>query len=248
MARHELLNNITHKNLRVITRHSAELGSNVSSVQTFPTEYADIMREYPIFFRRDAVSGEYTSIALLGFEKGENLFLDERGWNASYVPGIVAREPFFIGFQDQEVGGETRRQPVIHVDMESPRVSTTEGELAFLPHGGNSPYIDRIAKILDGITTGMAVSAAMFAAFTSMELIEPLSVEIKLNEEMGYKLTGLHTISGDKLRTLNGESLAKLNQAGFLQGAYLVLSSLRNMPRLIELKRRKVLSQAAIAS
>ena len=32
MARHALLNNVAHKNLRVITRHSAELGDNVSSV------------------------------------------------------------------------------------------------------------------------------------------------------------------------------------------------------------------------
>ena len=42
-----------------------------------PTEFADVQREYPIFFRKDPATGEFMSIALLGFSKDENLFLDE---------------------------------------------------------------------------------------------------------------------------------------------------------------------------
>ena len=79
MTRHVMLNNIAHKDLRVITRHAAEFGDNVGTVMTFPTEFADLQREYPIFFRKDANTGEFTSIALLGFAQDENLFLDEHG-------------------------------------------------------------------------------------------------------------------------------------------------------------------------
>jgi hypothetical protein len=119
----------------LITRHSAEFGDNVQAVLTFPTEYGDIQREYPLLFRKDPGSGEFQSIALLGLERGENLFLDEGRWSASYVPGIVARGPFLIGFQEQEVDGETHREPVIHVDLDDPRVNETEGEAVFLEHG-----------------------------------------------------------------------------------------------------------------
>ena len=49
MARHEMLNNIQHKNLRVVTRPGVQYGDNVGIVMTFPTEYADVQREYPIF-------------------------------------------------------------------------------------------------------------------------------------------------------------------------------------------------------
>src|SRR5262245_11127360 len=139
MARHVMLNNITHRDLRVITRFGAEFGDNVGTVPTFPTEYADILREYPIFFRKDPQSGEYQSVALLGFTKDENLFLEDGRWNASYVPAVIARGPFLIGFQEQEIGGDVRRETVIHMDMDSPRVSKTdEGEPVFLPQGGNS--------------------------------------------------------------------------------------------------------------
>jgi hypothetical protein len=247
MTRHVMLNNVAHKDLRVITRHSAALGDNVGSVPTFPTEYGDVQREYPIFFRKEP-SGELSSVALLGFAQDENLFLDERGWNATYIPGIVARGPFLIGFQEQQVEGVLRREPVIHVDLDHPRISRTEGEAVFLPQGGNTRYLEHIITVLKGLHDGMAVSKAMFAAFDELGLIEPVKVEIKFNAEEQYDLLGLHTISEEKLRTLDGEALVKLNKAGFLQGAFLVLASLNNVKKLIDMKHRRRQRQAETAA
>jgi len=240
MTNHVLLNNIAHKDLKVITRSSAEFGDNVHAVLTFPTEYGDIQREYPILFRKDAESGELHSIALLGLAKGENLFLDESGWNASYVPGIIARGPFLIGFQDQEVEGEVRREPVIHVDMDNPRVSESGGEAVFLEHGGNTPYLEHIAAILRGIQEGLALSKAMFAAFASHDLIEPVNIEADVLEDVKYVLKGFYTINQDRLAHLDGEALEKLNKAGFLQGAFLVVASLNNVKKLIDMKKRRL--------
>jgi len=239
MTKHALLNNIAHKDLRVITRYSAEFGDNVGSVVTFPTEYGDVQREYPIFFRKDPGTGEYLSVVLLGFEKNENLFLDENGWNASYIPGIVARGPFLIGFQERETAGEVRKDSVIHVDLDNPRISQTEGEPVFLANGGNTRYIERIATILNGIHLGMATSKAMFAAFTAMDLIEPVRVEIQMSPEEQHNLRGYYTINEEKLAKLDGDSLAELNKAGFLQGAFLVIASLNNVKKLIDMKHRK---------
>jgi len=239
MARHEMLNNIQHKNLRVVTRPGAQYGDNVGIVMTFPTEYADVQREYPIFFRKDAATGEYSSVALLGLTKDENLYLAGDRWDAGYIPGVVARGPFLIGFQEREEGGEVRREPMIHIDMDHPRVSDTEGEPVFLEQGGNSRYLDQMANILKGINDGLGVSKAMFAEFSRLELIEPIKLEIKLDAESVYDLVGLHTISEAKLRNLGAEDLHKLHRAGFLQGAFLVMASLGNLRRLVERKQRR---------
>jgi hypothetical protein len=204
MARPVLLNNIDHKDLRVITRFGPEFGDDVGVVHTFPTEFADMQREYPIFFRKDSGTGEYQSIALLGFGQGENLFLEDGRWTASYVPGLITRGPFLIGFQEQHVDGAVRKEPVIHVDLDNPRVSRSEGEPVFLPHGGNSPYLEHIALVLRGIRAGLEVSKAMFAAFSALELIEPVKLEVKLSEQEGYNLVGLHTISQPRLAALGG--------------------------------------------
>ena len=244
MARHVVLNNVEHKDMRVITRQSAAFGDNLASVMTFPTEYGDMQREYPIFFRKDAATGEFFSIALLGFEKNENLFLDETGWQARYIPAVIARGPFLIGFQERD----GHREPIIHVDLDDARISATEGEAVFLPQGGNSRYLERIASLLQGIHEGVTASKAMFAAFTALELIEPVKVEVRLNADEVIDLVGLYTISEEKLRALDGEALVRLNRSGFLQGAFLVLASLNNMKKLIDLKHSKRRRQAGVAS
>jgi hypothetical protein len=234
-----MLNNVQHKDLKIITRHTAEFGVNVHAVPTFPTEYGDVQREYPIFFRKDADTGEFQSIALLGFEQGENLFLDDAGWHASYVPAIVERGPFLIGFQNQELDGDSRREPVIHIDMDSPRVSETEGQPVFRQHGGNTPYIDRIANILRGIQDGISVSKDMFAAFESYDLIEAINIELAFHTDELSTLRGLYSISQRKLTALDGEALEALNKGGYLLGAFLVVTSLNNVKKMIEMKNQR---------
>jgi hypothetical protein len=242
-----MLNNIQHKNLRVITRAGAQFGDNLGTVLTFPTEYADVQRDYPIFFRKDPASGEYSSVALLGLQKDENLYLEGDRWDAGYVPGVIARGPFLIGFQERNEGGELRQEPVIHVDLDHPRVNEAEGERVFLEHGGNSRYLENVGAILKGIGEGLEVSKAMFAAFSALELIEPLKLEIKLDDETQYALLGLHTLNQQKLRNLGQDDVFKLHRSGFLQGAYLVLASLNNVGRLVERKQRRK-RQAVMAS
>ena len=84
MTRRVLLNNVEHRDLRVRTDHSAALGDGINQVLVFPTEFEELQREYPILFRR--VDGNFQAIVLLGLDRDENLFLDESGWNARYVP------------------------------------------------------------------------------------------------------------------------------------------------------------------
>lgn len=245
MPNHTPLDNVAHKDLRVITRSGAQFGENVGSCVTFPTEYGDIQREYPILFRKETSSGEFMSVALLGLQPDENLFLEGDRWDASYVPGIVARGPFLIGFREHEENGEIRREPVVHVDLDNPRVSTSEGERVFLEHGGNSPYLQQVTTVLDGLNRGVPISKNMFAAFTELNLIEPVNVDVKISESEQYNLRGFYTISDEKLRNLDAESLHKLHRTGFLQAAYMVLISLNNIRRLIDRKRKRKAQAAA---
>lgn len=237
MTQHVLLNNVDHQDLRVITRYGAELGHAVQCVPTFPTEYADIQREYPIFFRREPESGALQSVAMLGLAPGENLFLEGDEWRAGYVPAFLARGPFLIGFQEQERDGQRRKEPVIHVDLDDARVNRTDGEPVFLEHGGSTRYLKHIAALLNGIQEGLAIGQSMYRAFESLELIEPVKLEIDVLEDVRYVLNGFHMIDRERLAALKGSDLAELNRAGFLEGAFLVLASQSNMARLIERKR-----------
>jgi len=246
MARYEMLNNVAHKDLRVATRFGAAYGDNIGMVPAYPTEYAELVREYPIFFRKNE-DGEYQSVVLLGFDTNENLFLDGEQWKATYLPAHIARGPFLIGFQEQDIDGQSRREAVINVDMDHPRVNLEEGEAAFLPKGGNSPYLDQIGTLLRGIRDGMEGGKAMYAAFDALGLIQPLTLDIKFNDEHGANVTGLLGIDRERLAALDAESLHALHRSGYLEGAYLVLASMHNVRRLMAEKQRR-LSQEAVAA
>jgi len=244
MTTHVLLDNVTHKNLRVPSQHAAAFGDNVGSVPTFPTEFADLQREYPIFFRRDA-NGDYYSVALLGFAKDENLYLDGDRWDAMYLPGIVARGPFLIGFQERQEGGELRRDPVIHVDMDNPRINETEGEPVFLERGGHSPYLQRVSRMLSGLNDGFALNKVMFTAFAAADLIAPVDLEVKVTGAEPLTLSGFYTLDREKLAALDSAQLHQLHRTGFLHAAYLVLASHINLNKLIDRKISKVKAAAA---
>jgi hypothetical protein len=250
MARYELLNNVAHQDLRVILRFGTEFGDATGVVQAFPTEFAELQREYPILLRKRADGDGYQAVALLGFEQHENLFLIGERWNAAYLPGIVAKGPFLIGFQEQYEDGQLRREPVIHVDLDHPRVSFGEGERVFLPQGGHSPYLEHIITVLRGIRDGVEGGDAMFAAFDALGLIQPLRIDVQLGQAHNVHLAGLYGIDRERLAALDAASLHGLHQAGYLEGAYLLLASLHNMRRLIAEKQRRLqaLDTAAAAA
>ena len=245
MARYELLNNVAHKDLRVHTRFGAEFGDAVATIPVFPTEFADVQREYPIFFRKDEASAQYQAVALLGFARDENLFLQDGRWSAGYVPAALARGPFLIGHQEQEVEGELRTEPVIHVDVEHPRISRDGGgEAVFLPHGGNSPYLEHIASVLRGINNGVEASRPMFGLLDELGLLQPLTLEFRFDDSNGANLTGLHGIERERLEALDGDGLQRLHRSGFLEGVYLVLASQYNLRRMIAEKQRRLRAAA----
>ena len=58
----------------------------------------------------------------------------------------IERQPLLIGYQEQIEDGVPTQVPVVHIDLDHPAVSETEGQPAFLPHGGESPWLQRMSS------------------------------------------------------------------------------------------------------
>ena len=239
-----LLNNVDHQDLTVVTGHGPEFGDAVNQVLVFPTEWQDLQREYPILFRRSE-DGRFQSVALVGFDRDENLFLGDGVWQARYIPALHQRGPFSIGLMRNDDGSEG--EPMIHIDLDSPRIAPratgVRGLPVFLPHGGNSPYLDGVSDVLGRIHDGVLMNDAMFDAFQSEGLIEPVSLEIFLDETNKYTLDDLYTISAERLAALDGEALARLHGPGFLQLAVFATASVGTVSSLIERKTSRLAAQ-----
>ena len=234
MANHVLLNNVDHKDLRIITRRSAESGDNVRFALTFSWEFRNVQACYPIVFSKNPETGSFTALAMFGFEEGENLFLDADGWKASYIPMTIETQPFLIGLQQPAAGGASDVEPVVHIDMDSPRISDSEGEPVFLSHGGISEYLERINSKLHTIHNGFAGDQEFLGALTEHDLLESFVLDVELNDGSQNRLSGFYTINEDRLRSLDGAALASLNEKGFLLPIYMAIASLVNLRTLID--------------
>jgi len=232
MANPVLLNNLEHRDLRIVTRRGAALGDQVMSAVTFPSEFRDVQACYPIVFRKTVDGLGFEPIALFGFQEGENLFLKDDRWDAPYLPMMVERQPFLIG-----VNGD---QLMINIDLDHPRVSQFDGEAIFLPHGGNTEFLEQTNSLLFGIHQGLQSQAGFLAALLENELLESFVLDVELNDGSQNRLVGFYTINEDRLQSLSGEAIAKLHAAGYLQAIYLVIASLSNFRALIDRKNATV--------
>jgi hypothetical protein len=240
MAKIELLNNVDHKDLKVKIERSAELGDNLWYTPTFPQEFKSLQNSYPIVFTKNDSTGEFQAMALFGFEVGENLFLDEEGWNASYIPLSILRQPFLIGYQQAEKDGVPIRQMVISVDMDNPRVNETEGETVFMEHGGNSEYLERVNSILKAIYDGFERNSAFIEMLLGMDLLESFVLDVELDDGSEHRMSGFYTINEESLSGLTGDDLVILNNNGYLEPIYMAIASMSNIPLLVE-KRNTLL-------
>jgi hypothetical protein len=226
-----LLNNVDHKDLRVITGRGAEYGDNVSFALTFPSEFRALQSNYPIVFRKTGDGTSFEAIAVLGFVDGENLFLERGRWDATYIPLTIDRLPFLIGRNGDEL--------MVHVDLDHPRVSRSAGEPVFLQYGGNTEFLEGVTRKLMDIHEGLQSAPAFMSALVSLELLEPFVLDIELDDGSQNRLAGFYTVNEERLAALDGATLERLNRAGYLQAIYMVVASLNNFRDLIDRKNRR---------
>ena len=232
MSHPVLLNNVDHQQLRVVTTRGAAWGDEVMSALTFPDEFRTLQAHYPIVFRKLDDGTGFQALALFGFEAGENLFLEGEQWDAPDIPLSIERQPFLIG-----VDGE---QLMVHVDLDSPRISGTEaGEAVFLPRGGSSDYLERMNSVLLAIHTGLQGADAFLEALLRHELLESFVLDITLDDGSLNRLAGFYTINEERLAALDDAALGRLQRAGHLLPIYMALASLSNFRSLIDRKNRR---------
>ena len=227
-----LLDNITHRDLRVITTRGAEWGDDVMTTPVFLSEFRAVQAHYPIVFHQPGPDAPAQPLALLGLRDGENLFLDERGWDAHYVPLAHERGPFMIGRAGDEL--------MVHVDLDSPRIGRGEGTPVFLPHGGSTDHLDRVNSVLLAIHQGIQALPAFADALRRFELLEPFALDIQAADGAQVRVAGFHTIAEERLAALPPAALAELHAAGHLAALYMVLASLPHLRELIARHDRRL--------
>lgn len=224
-----------HRQLRIRTEASLELGDGQIACITVPSEFRRIQNEFPILFRRNLQQNAFSALALFGFENGENLFVDDGRWTARYRPLALFIQPFLIG-----EAADGQRQ--VHIDVDHARVSTSEGggQRPFDEGGNATPYLDAVMAGLDELDMGYRTSGSFFAALERYELLEPFSLDIELRDGSQNRLVGYHLINEEKLRSLEADALAELHAADHLLPIFMAIASLSNISALVARKNARL--------
>jgi len=227
------LDNVEHAALRLRRGHGARFGEAVNQVAVFASEFAQVQREYPILFARTP-EGALQGVAILGFERDENLFLDGERWNAAYIPALLRHRPFTVG----AAGGEQ----AVFVDLADARIAAQgeDGDPVFKPHGGNAPALEAGIEALRVLQAGAAAAAAMTGLFDELGLVEPVRLQVQFSEHAGVDFDGYLAVTSEKIAALDGAALERLNAAGLLDVAVFAAASLGTMPGLVARKQRKL--------
>ncbi len=230
MSNPVLLNHVEHRDLRVDARRGAAFGDDVMYAPAVPAEFRSLQAHYPIVFQRDAAGG-FHPLALFGLRQGENLFLDGERWDATYIPLAIERQPFLIGVSGAE--------PMVHVDLDHPRVRAGTGEALFQGPGIASEFLERARTTLLMLHDGLLATPAFVDALQRHQLLESFVLDIRLDDGSDNRLAGFHTIDERRLQALDGSALEQLSRDGHLLPAYMVLASLSRFRDLIERMNRR---------
>ncbi len=222
----QLLNNIQHKDLRVITQRGAKWGDDFMSAPATVDEFRRLQAHYPIVFQPDGKGG-FVPVVLFGLQEGSNLFLTEAGWDADYLPLSVQRLPFSIGIADDELR--------MMVDMDSRRISHgAEGEAVFLPHGGTTDFTENANAVLRSLHEGLQATTDFVQTLMTNDLLEPFTLDVERPDGTHGQLLGFYIINEERLVALDASSIGLLHQADYLMPIYMALASLSNFTKLIK--------------
>ncbi len=219
----------THRALKVDARASAAYGDNQRFVKVIVSEFAHLLVHYPILLSKDAATGQFYCGAMLGFDDGENLFLEEWAERELYRPLSLQRMPFYA------------HGPDLAIDLDHPRVGVAGGKALFTESGQPTKYLQSIIWAFQDLAPGIETTKLFIARLLELRLIEPIDLEVEFEDGAMRRCVGLYTVNQEVLSTLPDETVVELFRRGYLRLVHYMIASLKQFPILARKRNGRIL-------
>jgi hypothetical protein len=224
------LNSQTHRSLQVQAEAAARYGDNQRFVPLVVSEFSLCAVHYPVLLSKDADTGGFYCGAMLGFDPGENLFLEEGKGHDAYRPLNLQRGPFYTAGEE------------LAIDLDHPRVTTPGGQALFDEAGAPTAYLKSILQLMQDLRPGLERTKAFVQTLAELKLIAPVAIGVSFDDGTSRDVEGLYTVDQEVLRGLPDATVVNLFRRGYLQLMYLMLGSLKQVPLLAQRKNRRLLA------
>jgi len=128
--------------------------------------------------------------------------------------------------------------------MKHPRISETNGEPLFDESGEPTDVLRRIQKALGLLVAGNEATQSFIKTLVDFRLVEPIDISLKFDDGENLRLDGLYTVSLDSIAELDDSLALSLFRKGYLQLAYCIAGSLRQIPLLANRRNARLVEGA----
>jgi hypothetical protein len=198
-------------------------------VQIVAAEFAAAAATCPIFLTKNPDTGQFYVGAMFGFEPGENLLADAVAGRRAFVPLDLERQGFFL-----TPGG------AVAIDPGHPRFATGRGAALFEADGQPSQALRRIQHVIAQLNAGVPATDAFIQSLVARRLVEPIDVDLSFDDGRSLSLAGLYTVSLDALAHLDEGAVLEFFRRGWLQLAYAMAGSLKQVSILAHLRNERL--------
>ncbi|KQN29947.1 hypothetical protein ASE88_14175 [Sphingomonas sp. Leaf38] len=193
-------------------------------VQIGLSEIPLVAADMPICLAKDATTGRFNLVALVGLVDPANLFVHDRHFHATYCPRALQLTAFRLD-ADGAAG--------LAVDASDPAVGAAGDPL--FQGGAPTPLATGIAAALERLVVDIGAARELVERYAALRLIRPLHLVLQDDDREDHVIDGLYTIGSEQLMQLSDDAVLRLHRSGALASAALLTASLAQVERLCQL-------------
>lgn len=227
------INQEHHANLKVKEGHSFAHVAQENIVPLNVYEFVGAACEYPIIFIKNAETGRFQSVAMMGFKPGENYFVKDGVWQGLMIPALVASYPFRL-----VPNPHNEEQLFMAIDLECDLVGEDEGLPLFKEDGTETDFFAMRRGEVTRCFEHNQVTEGFCQILADMDLLVSRDLNLDLDGEK-FTVQSVYVLDDEKFNKLSDEQFLDLRKRGFLPPIFAHRNSLNQIRRLAEMRARK---------
>lgn len=193
-------------------------------VQIGLSELALAVADMPLCLAKDATTGRFNLVALVGLVEPVNLFVHDRRFHGTYCPRALQ----LTGFRLDRNG--VAGLAVVDGD---PAIGSTGDPL--FRDGEPAPLLAGIAAALEHLVADIGAARDLVDGYAALRLIRPLHLVLHSDDGKEQVIDGLYTIGTEALMQLPADDVVRLHRSSALASAAVLTASLAQVERLCQL-------------
>jgi hypothetical protein len=230
-----------HQKLKIANTRNISHIAGQHIIPVAAVEYAQASASFPLVLVKNPDSERFRSVAMLGLEAGENLFLKDDKWTALSMPQSISMVPFSLGLDPEKENTLTAC-----IDLDSEFVGEDKDLALFEDDGKESEVLANVQKALGRLFDNEKMTENFINELQDNDLLQEIELNIALATGEKKKLVGMSTINEEKVKNLSDDKVLDFHKRGLFVPIYSMLGSLAQINNLVKL--RNLSSEAKVSN